>query len=202
MEVADREDVTEGSVVRQSLLEVDLEGLPWADEEAEAYFSEDTDTMSIGICSLGDRAYRDYVTELGLTYDEAKDKAILFNSFSLYDEQTGQSRAHRIFRMSAGDVFSGSIYDLTAEGEDSGREDVSLALAAVTDRETLGISGTQAVLIVSDEWMDAHANAGFESASAIYYVAVAAALQMLMTVESWTAVGPHYNQHRHPTHYK
>ena len=42
--------------------------------------------MSIGICSLGDRTYRDYVKELGLTYDEAKDKAILFNSFSLYDE--------------------------------------------------------------------------------------------------------------------
>ena len=29
-------------------------GLPWADEEAKAYFSEDTDTMSIGICSWGD----------------------------------------------------------------------------------------------------------------------------------------------------
>lgn len=181
--IADREDVTEGSVVRQTLLEVDLEGLPWADEEAEAYFSEDTDTMSIGICSLGDRTYRDYVKELGLTYDEAKDKAILFNSFSLYDEQTGQSRAHRIFRMSAGDVFSGSIYDLTAEGEESGREDVSLALAAVTDTETLGISGTQAVLIVSDEWMDAHANAVFESATAYYNCEDADALQEVMTDE-------------------
>ena len=181
--IADREDVTEGSVVRQTLLEVSLEGLPWADEEAEAYFSEDTDTMSIGICSLGDRTYRDYVKELGLTYDEAKDKAILFNSFSLYDEQTGQSRAHRIFRMSAGDVFSGSIYDLTAEGEESGREDVSLALAAVTDTETLGISGTQAVLIVSDEWMDAHANAVFDSATAYYNCEDADALQEVMTDE-------------------
>ncbi len=126
-------------------------------EEALEYYSEEVNTILI-IYSLGDEAYRNYVAELGLNYDEVKDEAILSDTRILYEYEEGRDGVKRVetnlTNLNAGDTLE---YYKTQDEEGNLTEKGSIKIAKRADKYPLGLSfqqDTHPVIIISDEMME------------------------------------------------
>lgn len=114
---------------------------------------------SIMIYVLDDDSYQKYVKELGLDFEKVRDKAILMDHVFVqnYDEETNQVKKIEMnqFTFEEGDVITGAIAK-SSEGEEVKDEQVSLAIAAVTDKVPFAfdqyLSG--AILIVGEDCKD------------------------------------------------
>lgn len=104
--------------------------------------------------SLGDPAYRQYCRSVGVSPEQARDKAIVYAQF----EQTWRdednklhSETGRIARFKQGDVLTGT-----------GASEVSVEVLAQTDVKPFSLEYVfynTPVCIVSDSWMDRHLEA-------------------------------------------
>ena len=126
-------------------------------EEALEYYSEEVNTILI-IYSLGDEAYRNYVAELGLNYDEVKDEAILCDTRILYEYEEGKDGVKRVetnlTNLNAGDTLE--YYKMQDENGNLS-EKGSAKIAKRADKYPLGLSfqqDTHPIIIISDEMME------------------------------------------------
>ena len=124
-------------------------------KKALEYYSE-MDTLVI--YAIGDEAYRNYVSELGLNYDEVKDEAILCDTRLLYEYQDGKDGVKRVetnlFDLNEGDTLE--YYNMQDE-EGNLSEKGSIKIAKRADIYPLGSlfsNDADPIIIVSDEMME------------------------------------------------
>ncbi len=124
-------------------------------KKALEYYSE-MDTLVI--YAIGDEAYRNYVTELGLSYDEVKDEAILCDTRLLYEYEDGKDGVKRVetnlLNLNEGDTLE--YYNMQDE-EGNLSEKGSIKIAKRADKYPLGSlfsNDTNPIIIISDEMME------------------------------------------------
>ena len=126
-------------------------------EEALEYYSEEVNTILI-IYSLGDEAYRNYVAELGLNYDEVKDEAILCDTRLLYEYEDGKDGVKRVetnlLNLNEGDTLE--YYNMQdEEGNLSEKGNIKIAKRAdIYPLGSLFSNDTNPIIIISDEMME------------------------------------------------
>ena len=138
-------------------------------ESGEEHFSNDVRTLNtrnrynyptITLKSFGDEEYERYINKLGLNYEEVKDKGVLVDYITDYAEIEGKNKVvtFRIYDYIEGDTIKFSALDET--------KTFDIELAYVTNEVPLGFygissgisMGNEAILIVSDEFMDEYSN--------------------------------------------
>ena len=138
-------------------------------ENGEEHFTDDVRTLNtrnmhnyptITLKSFGDEEYERYINKLGLNYEDVKDKGILVDYITDYAEIEGKNKVvtFRKYDYIAGDTIKFSAYDET--------KTFDIKLAYVTNEVPLGFygissgisMGNEAILIVSDEFMDEYSN--------------------------------------------
>ena len=124
-------------------------------QKALEYYSE-MDTLVI--YAIGDEAYRNYVAELGLNYDEVKDEAILCDTRLLYEYEDGKDGVKRVetnlLNLNEGDILE--YYNMQDE-EGNLSEKGSIKIAKRADIYPLGSlfsNDTNPIIIISDEMME------------------------------------------------
>lgn len=122
-------------------------------------YSQCADMNALVIYAIGDEAYRNYVAELGLNYDEVKDKAILCDTRIFYEYEEGRDGVKRVedhlFNLNPGDTLE--YYNVSDEnGNLSDKGTIEIATRA--DKYPLGSlfsdANTNPVIIISDEMME------------------------------------------------
>lgn len=118
-------------------------------------FEDDVEYYYLPIKALGEHQYNEYIKQLGLNYDEVKNKAILINSYvgTYYDKESKKNKMSEI------EIFDYKVEDIINGYMDNAEEDrennFSFEIGAVTNEKPLGGGfGSQAYLIVSDEFYD------------------------------------------------
>ena len=124
-------------------------------KKALEYYSE-MDTLVI--YAIGDEAYRNYVAELGLNYDEVKDEVILCDTRLLYEYEDGKDGVKRVetnlLNLNEGDTLE--YYNMQDE-EGNLSEKGSIKIAKRADKYPLGSlfsNDTNPIIIISDEMME------------------------------------------------
>ena len=152
--ISENEQVKSFSISRTMLLKLDVNQLlPHYSDETNAYLSEYdevNDNIEMQIFALGKEEYDRYIKELGLKYDDVKDKAILIDNMVEYTTIDGKSsyKMYRVYDYNKGDKISGTLNDDIP---------LTLEIATATDVRPMGKSNfyTHAgFLVVSDEFMD------------------------------------------------
>lgn len=108
--------------------------------------------------TVGETAYRNYLKELGLSYETAKDCAIFYNAYAGYWD--GKETTWKVTDYKPGDWIRGQFCH---EEQMEKTPDMSdqMQIAAVTTRRPFGVDTSQSytasgTIIVSDAWLDAH----------------------------------------------
>ncbi len=116
--------------VREALIVDDL-------SHVVKYENEGRDMQNIAIqpMSLDDKTFRDYVKRLGIDYDYAKDKGIVYNVFRYYDEKNDKNIEGDRFSYKKGDVIEGKI------GYDK-QEELSITVGGVTKTAPYGLENS------------------------------------------------------------
>lgn len=152
------EGITEYSAVRNAFLIVPTEDLDFS-KEYFAYYG-DMENMAeqqeIPVYAVGEEAYRSYIKKLGFSYDKVKEEAILVHNLYYYD---GETNTRKII-----DIYNKGMTEMNGELASSGDENapsekISLPVACMTDEAPMGLENNYyaaGMLIVSDEWLDAH----------------------------------------------
>lgn len=144
--------IDEYSIVRMSNFYVDSNTLK-VNEDSRIY--DEYSSLPITIVALGDEEYRRYVNELGLNYNEAKDKAILIDDYTQYvvdEENNGKYIMKRIYTYEKGDTILGSF-------DDEGVKDTYLEIAAVATTRPMGledVNNSYGTLVISDDFYDSN----------------------------------------------
>ena len=125
-------------------------------EVTKAQYADESELKGyVEIYSLGDAAYRNYLKELGLKYEDVKDKAILYNTVEaqIYDEYTNKMRSVKTERYGykVGDTIQ--LINET-ENDEEQSERINLEIAKVTENRPFGIYQGLPALIVSDEFIN------------------------------------------------
>lgn len=121
------------------------------------YFDDennDTDTTYLSVISLGEQEYRRYIKNIGLEYDDAKDKIIINDNVTIYETINGKSGYHiyRLYDYEKGDK-------LPIELEDGTKFEVEVI--ARTEKKPKGredIYSNTGTFIVSDEFINKYKN--------------------------------------------
>ena len=144
--------IDEYSIVRMSNFYVDSNTLKGNEDSR---IDDEYSSLPITIVALGDEEYRRYVNELGLNYNEAKDKAILIDDYTQYvvdEENNGKYIMKRIYTYEKGDTILGSF-------DDEGVKDTYLEIAAVATTRPMGLEGVNnsyGTLVISDDFYDSN----------------------------------------------
>lgn len=108
--------------------------------------------------TVGETAYRNYLKELGLSYETAKDCAIFYNAYAGYWD--GKETTWKVTDYKPGDWIRGQF---CREEQMEKTPDMTdqMQIAAVTTRRPFGVDTSQSytdsgTIIVSDAWLDAH----------------------------------------------
>lgn len=147
-EIAKFSGVEEYSIVRLSNFYVDTNTIKGNEDFRTG---DESSQIPISIIALGDEEYRRYVNELGLNYNDAKDKAILIDDYTQYvvdEENKGKYIMKRVYTYEKGDTILGSF-------EDEGAKDTYLEIAAVGTTRPMGlenITSSYGYLVISDDF--------------------------------------------------
>ena len=147
-EIAKFSGVEEYSIVRLSNFYVDTNTIKGNEDFRTG---DESSQIPISIIALGDEEYRRYVKELGLNYNDAKDKAILIDDYTQYvvdEENKGKYIMKRVYTYEKGDTILGSF-------EDEGVKDTSLEIAAVGTTRPMGlenVTSSYGYLVISDDF--------------------------------------------------
>ena len=140
--------VEEYSIVRLSNFYVDTNTIKGNEDFRTG---DESSQIPISIIALGDEEYRRYVNELGLNYNDAKDKAILIDDYTQYvvdEENKGKYIMKRVYTYEKGDTILGSF-------EDEGVKDTYLEIAAIGTTRPMGlenITSSYGYLVISDDF--------------------------------------------------
>ena len=108
-EIAKFSGVEEYSIVRLSNFYVDTNTIKGNEDFRTG---DESSQIPISIIALGDEEYRRYVKELGLNYNDAKDKAILIDDYTQYvvdEENKGKYIMKRVYTYEKGDTILGKF---------------------------------------------------------------------------------------------
>ena len=147
-EIAKFSGVEEYSIVRLSNFYVDTNTIKGNEDFRTG---DESSQIPISIIALGDEEYRRYVKELGLNYNDARDKAILIDDYTQYvvdEENKGKYIMKRVYTYEKGDTILGSF-------EDEGVKDTYLEIAAIGTTRPMGlenITSSYGYLVISDDF--------------------------------------------------
>lgn len=147
-EIAKFSGIDEYSIVRLSNFYVDTNTIKGNEDFRTG---DESSQIPISIIALGDEEYRRYVKELGLNYNDAKDKAILIDDYTQYvvdEENKGKYIMKRVYTYEKGDTILGSF-------EDEGVKDTYLEIAAIGTTRPMGlenITSSYGYLVISDDF--------------------------------------------------
>ena len=128
------------------------------------------DYLALNIKSFGQQEYKRLITNLGLNYEDVKDKGILMDYITDRAKEDGKNKlvTFRLYNYQAGDTveFSTALYQDKV---------FSIEIATVTDKKPIGFDGinqinattNEPVLIVSDELYDRYSK--FQSSPISFY---------------------------------
>ncbi len=107
----------------------------------------ETDKTYIGIKSLGEKEYKNYVKEIGANYEDCKNGIIYYDNAVSYTSINGNITKCKKYKISRNDKI-----DLETDNGDK----VSLEVKKVTDKRPMGETqfSVYGVFIISDELMD------------------------------------------------
>ncbi len=150
--IKDLDGIKEYVILQMAYVHIDNQKI--YTEKALEYYSE---MNGLTIYSLGDEGYRNYVSELGLNYEEVKDEAILCDTRILYEYEEGKDGVKRVetnlTNLNVGDTLE--YYNMEDE-EGNLSEKGSIKIAKRADKYPLGLlfQDTHPVIIISDEMME------------------------------------------------
>lgn len=126
------------------------------EEMGEEITDWENNTDRISVVVLDTESYEDYVKELGLDYEEVKDKGILMNRIyvSVYDETEEKVVTYEMDKYSyqAGDRILGQIENYYAEKEEDAYDDVVFTIGALTETAPMAYNNysSNGLLIVEE----------------------------------------------------
>lgn len=119
-------------------------------ENEEGELITEQETNAINIYRIGKKAYNEYLNELNLTYEEAKDKVILINYTKINVEENGHTTDKIIpeYDYKSGDILNWQHGDTA--------EDIALEIIKVTNKYPFSFENMNynPLIIVSDELFD------------------------------------------------
>lgn len=115
------------------------------------------DAISLELVSLGAAQYEQYTKQLGLENSgSTTEDGILLNDYMSYNPEKGRTEVIDIYDYRKGDTINGKL-----EGDTGAETETSFNIAAVTNVRPMGLEdsyNSTGYLIVTDAWMDAHAD--------------------------------------------
>lgn len=150
--IAALDGVLEVAIVRVGFIDVPADSLRFTERYGERLTSDEEHGMVGVVRSLGKDAYERFCRDVGVSAEEAKDKAIVIAEYEeIYRD--AENRVHfeteQIARFEPGDVIKET--DVSA---------VSLEVLVQTDKKPFSmekVNYNTPVFIVSDDWMNDHA---------------------------------------------
>lgn len=119
-------------------------------ENEEGELVTEQETNAINIYRIGKKAYNEYLNELNLTYEEAKDKVILINYMKTNVEENGHmtDKTIPVYDYKNGDILNWQHGDTA--------EDIALEIIKVTNKYPFSFESMNynPLIIVSDELFD------------------------------------------------
>lgn len=104
---------------------------------------EYNDGFAISINSMGEEAYKRYLKELNLKYDDYKNGVIYCDNSSIYNNGS----LIKPFNIKVSDIISGKTNETG--------ENISLKVLKITDKQPIGVNSSEyGTFIISDELMD------------------------------------------------
>ena len=125
-------------------------------EYSEAIESGEDAEYVVVMLALGDDEYQRYISDLGLNYDDAKDKIIWIDDFERYiynEDGSYKKYIGEIYDYNRGDEIT---FDVSGNGAEV-VENVTAPIIAQTTKRPMGLettSYTEGTMIVSDEFID------------------------------------------------
>ena len=167
-QILNLENINESAVLRSSYTSIpkakySKEYLEFAKENGVEDVDENTEiTGAIEVYALGEKAYQNYLKQVGVKYEDAKDKGILYNVLEtqIYDQENNKMRQKKMdrFGYQAGDKIE--LTDYAEDGTQTKKE--SIEIAKTTDILPFGLYRGLPAIIVSDEHLN---RLGFGSSS-------------------------------------
>ena len=153
MEIAGYDGVELAHIRRMSWsITVPPEQIPFNPEYLEIFPYAET-AGGFSFVSIGEKGYEEYCGRLGISPEEAEDRAILIAGYQERVLENGISKYYQgmMFDYQPGDIISGLVM-----GENDKKEEIELILQ--TDERPMCLTDyySSAYLVVSDDWMDRH----------------------------------------------
>ncbi len=134
---------------------VDSSQIPFTEEYKKTHTVEETEPMSL--MALGESGYEAFCKEVGVSVEEARDKAIVLAGYNqnYFDEEQGQIVVQKGL---IAQYKPGSVIEFLHGDEDADRaEKTQIEVLTQTKKEPMSMAGSYygcVVLIVSDSWME------------------------------------------------
>jgi len=156
LQVAGTEGIQETEICRMLDITVEAAQVPYTRDYLEIHEINSGRGENVRICSLGEEGYARYCRRLGVSVEEAEDKAIVLASYETESRKDGKVyvNAGKIAEYRPGDILTGTC---KASGEDGADREVSIEVLVQTEEKPMFMSNFNSnsiVLIVSDAWMD------------------------------------------------
>ena len=153
-EIVSQSSVKEYSIMDNKYINVERAELEkhYSEKYKEIYPETDDKSVATAITVISEEAYKRFVKEIGIKYDDAKDKAILLDDIQEYviDENgKGKYELFRVYDYKKGDIIE---FEVIEEGE---KEKGQIEIITATDKRPMGLEGTYyyaGIIIVSEEW--------------------------------------------------
>lgn len=158
-QMANNQNVKRYSITKFTSLTIDKNELKLS-EEGKEYLSgyssyEENETYYVTMVSLGNEEYNRYLKDLGLNYEDAKDKIIWIDDFERYVYNEDGS-----YKKIIGELYEYNKNDeikFNTLKDGTYTEEHSAKIIAQTSKKPMGLEGSsynQGVMVVSDEFMD------------------------------------------------
>ena len=158
-QMANNQNVKRYSITKFTSLTIDKNELKLS-EEGKEYLSgyssyEENETYYVTMVSLGNEEYNRYLKDLGLNYEDAKDKIIWIDDFERYVYNEDGS-----YKKIIGELYEYNKNDeikFNTLKDGTYTEEHSAKIIAQTSKKPMGLEGSsynQGVMVVSDEFMN------------------------------------------------
>lgn len=161
-EILNQSNVKDYSILNNMFITVEQEKIQkhYSEKYKEIYLDseeekeEELEDVEIVVTSLNDEKYKAFLKEIGIKFEDAKDKAILLDDMKIYNVDENGKGKYELFRVY--DYKKGDKIDFELrEGEEIVSKD-QVEIVAVTDKRPMGLEVTNyhyGNLIVTEEWL-------------------------------------------------
>lgn len=158
-EISQLEGIEKFSLQRIVILDILAEEIKLTEKGKQNYRLEAGEEMpskqSVEVIALGKEEYNRYIKELGLNYNQIKDKVILIDDHMQIQEENGKNiyQKFEVFNYKNGDKVNASY----TNKQNGISKNIELEIGKKTDKRPIGLEQTYSsngFWIVSEEWMD------------------------------------------------